>query len=187
MGARHLAHEQDDRHHHQPGRDNRRGAADRVRERLTHHPPTGRDQHEEERAQKLREQPAPFLAWIVEVFDRLHDLAIEVRQYPGLARLRLRLHHQALLPSVLDERNEALRDDTGNLPPTPCWCVLPAARSPDLGSSAGEHARLLPLSVCFARIAAARRPLAPASSGAPWRQDRHATLPRAGRSSQARL
>ena len=50
VGAGHLAHEQDDRHHHQPRRDDRGRAADRVRERLAHHPAARGDQHEEERA-----------------------------------------------------------------------------------------------------------------------------------------
>ena len=62
-----LAHEQDDRHHHQPGSDDRGGAADGVRERFAHHAAAGRDQHQEEGAEQLGDEPAPLLARVVEV------------------------------------------------------------------------------------------------------------------------
>ena len=47
VGAGHFAHKQDDRHHHQPGRDDCRGTADGVGKRLPHHPAASGDQDEE--------------------------------------------------------------------------------------------------------------------------------------------
>ena len=81
--ARHLAHEQDDRQHHQARRHDRSGAADRVRERLAHHPAAGRDEHEEERAEQLGEEASPFLRRILEVLHRfLERLESDARRTP---------------------------------------------------------------------------------------------------------
>src|SRR5664279_1785152 len=65
--AGHLAHEQDDAHHHQPRRHDGRGAADGARERLSHHPAAGGHQHQEERSEELGEQPPPFLGGVLKV------------------------------------------------------------------------------------------------------------------------
>ena len=65
MGARDGAHEEDDRHDHESGGDDRGGQADlplRVQEAAT-----SRDEHEQEGAEQLREQPAPFELRVVPV------------------------------------------------------------------------------------------------------------------------
>ena len=49
------AHEQDDRHHHQPGRDDRRSQADLPLS--VEDPSPSRDEDQHERPQQLREQP----------------------------------------------------------------------------------------------------------------------------------
>lgn len=65
MRARDGAHEQDDREHHQPGRDDCRRQADLP---LGVQDPAARgDEHEHERAQQLREQPAVLELRIVEI------------------------------------------------------------------------------------------------------------------------
>ena len=65
MRARDGAHEQDDRQHHQPGRDDRRREADLALG--VKDPAAGGDEDEHERAQQLREQPAVLERRIVEV------------------------------------------------------------------------------------------------------------------------
>jgi hypothetical protein len=67
MSAGHLAHEEDDRHHHQTGCDDRSGTADRAGKGLPHHAATGGHEDEEERSEQLREEAAPLLVRIVEV------------------------------------------------------------------------------------------------------------------------
>ena len=42
-------------------------------ERLAHHSAAGGDEHEEERAEELGEEPAPFLVRVVEVLDPFPD------------------------------------------------------------------------------------------------------------------
>ena len=59
------AHEEDDRHDHQPGRDHSRGQADLALG--VENPPARGDEHEHERPEHLREQPAPLQARIVEL------------------------------------------------------------------------------------------------------------------------
>ena len=71
VGAGHFAHKQDDRHHHQPGRDNRRATADGIGKCLPHHPAASGDEDEEKRPQQLGEQPAPLLLRIGEVRERV--------------------------------------------------------------------------------------------------------------------
>ena len=66
-----------------PGRDHGRVAADRAGERLAHHPATGGDEHQEERAEQLREQPAPLLRRVLEVLDRL----VETQELVGQRRV----------------------------------------------------------------------------------------------------
>ena len=86
------------------GRDDRRRAADRVRERLAHHPAAGRDQHEEERAEQLGEQAPPLLAGVVEVgehrLERLESVFEKAQRHPmrGL-RPGYRLIHVGSFPS----------------------------------------------------------------------------------------
>ena len=76
MSARDFAHEQDDRHDHQRrGHDGGR-TADHARERVAHHAAPGGHQHEQEGAEKLGEQAAPFLVRVVEVSDALFDLLL---------------------------------------------------------------------------------------------------------------
>ena len=75
--ARDLAHEEDDRHHHQPGCDHRRLSADLPRERVAHHPAARGHQHEEERAEQLGEEAPPFLTRILEVEDPVDDALLE--------------------------------------------------------------------------------------------------------------
>src|SRR4029077_1656968 len=88
MRARDLAHEQDDRHHHQPGRDHRRGPADRIRKRLPHNAATSGNQHQEERAQQLREQPPPLPRRILKVLEHRNDtLRGMLREVPGFIEL----------------------------------------------------------------------------------------------------
>ena len=90
MGARHLAHEHDDRHHHQPRRDHRRRSADGVRERLPHHPGARSDKNQEERPQQLRKESPPPLAWIVEVLQGVGEFPIELCQHTRSTRRCLR-------------------------------------------------------------------------------------------------
>src|SRR4029078_13205626 len=63
-----------------------------------HSPPPRRDEHEEEGSENLREQPAPLLTRVLEVVQRVDDLAIEVTKHRRCARLRLLLHCH-LLPT----------------------------------------------------------------------------------------
>ncbi len=77
VGARHLAHEQDDRHHHQPGRGDGCGAADGVGEGLAHHPAARRHEDEEEGPEQLGEEPPPLLLGVLEVLDRVDDRGLE--------------------------------------------------------------------------------------------------------------
>ena len=63
--ARDRAHEQDDGHHHQPGRDDGGRQADLALG--VQQPPAGSDEHEHERAQDLGEQPAVLEAGIFEL------------------------------------------------------------------------------------------------------------------------
>jgi hypothetical protein len=80
VGAGHFAHKQDDRHHHQAGRDDCRGTADGVGKRLPHHRAASGDEDEEKRPQHLGEQPAPLLLRIGEVRERVDQrllLALE--------------------------------------------------------------------------------------------------------------
>ena len=79
MGAGHLAHEQDDPHHHQPGCDDGCGAADRVGERLAHHPAAGGDEDEEEGPEELREQAPPLLARVLEVRRTCRQATVSYR------------------------------------------------------------------------------------------------------------
>ena len=60
-----------------PGAVTAAAAADRVRERLAHHPAAGGDQHEEERAEQLGEQAPPLLLRVLEVLDRMDDRRLE--------------------------------------------------------------------------------------------------------------
>jgi len=55
VGAGYFAHKQDDRHHHQPGRDDCCGTADGIGKRLPHHPAASGDENEEKRPQQLGE------------------------------------------------------------------------------------------------------------------------------------
>ena len=86
-----------DREHHEAGRDDCVGSADRVREGPPHHPAAGGDEHEEEGAEYLREEAAPFLARVVEVLNGLEgpllDDSAECNQTPRqtLRSLRHRL------------------------------------------------------------------------------------------------
>ncbi len=80
VSAGHLAHEEDDRHHHQTGCDDCGGTADRVGKGLPHHAATGGHEDEEERSEQLREEAAPLLARIVEVLQRRDDLVIQMAQ-----------------------------------------------------------------------------------------------------------
>ena len=63
--------------------------ADHARERVAHHAATGGHQHEEERAEQLGEQAAPFLVRVVEVSDALDDplLVASERTRAGSARV----------------------------------------------------------------------------------------------------
>ena len=61
------AHEQDDRHHHQARRSHCSGAADRTVGLSADDSAARADEHEEERAEQLREQPSPLVLRIVEV------------------------------------------------------------------------------------------------------------------------
>jgi hypothetical protein len=87
--ARHLPHEQDDGQHHQSGRNDCGAATDRAGERLVHHPAAGGDKDEEERAEELREKPAPLLGRILEVLDRSFERA-ELRADVARDRLEQR-------------------------------------------------------------------------------------------------
>jgi hypothetical protein len=80
--ARDGAHEQDDREHHQAGRDDGRGEADLslgVQE-----PTAGGDEHQHERPQQLREQPAVLELGLVEVIART-----ELERQPSFDPLRI--------------------------------------------------------------------------------------------------
>ena len=60
-------HEQDDRRDHETWRDLLCGGADRVAaEARVHHGATHRDEHEEERSEELREEPAPLVCVLAE-------------------------------------------------------------------------------------------------------------------------
>ena len=65
MRARDRTHEQDDREHHQPGGDHRRGEADLPL--AVQDPASGGDEHEHEGPEQLREQPAVLELGIVEL------------------------------------------------------------------------------------------------------------------------
>ena len=65
--ARDGPHEEDDGHDHEPRGADGRGAADRAVGGRPHHRASGTHQHEEERAEELREEPPPLMAGIVEV------------------------------------------------------------------------------------------------------------------------
>ncbi len=80
MSARHLAHEEDDRHHHQTRCDDRSSTADRAGKGLPHHAATGGHKDEEERSEQLREEAAPLLARIAEIVQRRDELAIQMTQ-----------------------------------------------------------------------------------------------------------
>ena len=60
-----------------PGATTAARAGDRVRERLAHHPAAGSDDHEQERAVELREQPPPLLPGVLEVRHRLRDVPVD--------------------------------------------------------------------------------------------------------------
>ena len=77
MGTGHLAHEQDDPHHHEPGSDDGRRAGDGVREGFAHHPAAGGDQDQKEGAEQFGKQTTPFLLRIVKVLDRMNDVRVE--------------------------------------------------------------------------------------------------------------
>ena len=62
-----------------PGRDHGCGAADRIREGLPHHSAARGDEHEEERPEQLGEQPPPFLARVLEILERVEDVASDER------------------------------------------------------------------------------------------------------------
>ena len=68
MSAGDGAHEQDDRQHHQPGRDDRGGEADLALG--VQEPAAGGDQHQHERPEQLGEQSAVLEFGIVEVRPR---------------------------------------------------------------------------------------------------------------------
>ena len=65
VGAGDGAHEQDDRHNHQPGRHHGGGQADLAL--AVEDPAAGGDEHQEEGAEQLREEPPPLQAGIVEL------------------------------------------------------------------------------------------------------------------------
>jgi hypothetical protein len=96
VGAGHFAHKQDDRHHHQPGRDDCRATADGIGKRLPHHPAASGDEDEEKRPQQFGEQPAPLLLRIGEVHERV-DQRLLVRLEKMLAR---GTHHDDFYLSV---------------------------------------------------------------------------------------
>ena len=53
---------------------------DRVRERLAHHSAARGDEHEQERAVELGEQPPPLLLRVLEVRHRLRDVPVDPTQ-----------------------------------------------------------------------------------------------------------
>ena len=140
MRAGHLAHEQDDRHHHESRRDDGRVPADRVREGLAHHPAAGGDEHEEEGAEQLREEPPPFLRRVLEVGHRVDDLDLEPPIEPAATCcLRLVDHHHPY-PS-----------EQGIKAPTAGECSRPDGREPRPGTlreQRGVDARLLCSAAC---------------------------------------
>lgn len=67
-------------------------AADRTGKGGVHHAGTGRDQHEEERAEHLREETAPLLTRVVEVFNSLVDVALVASDRTRLGDFLWRAH-----------------------------------------------------------------------------------------------
>ena len=65
---RDRAHEQDDRHDHEARRDDGRCEADLAL--ADQDPAAGRDEHQKERSEQLREQPAPFEPRVVPLLAR---------------------------------------------------------------------------------------------------------------------
>ncbi len=105
MRAGDGAHEENDRHDHEPGRNDRRGEADLAL--AVKEPAAGGDEHEHEGAEKLREEPAPLQARVVELGL---GAKLESQQLPRSRNIRP-------LPSVLIGHSANLtRDAARDLP-----------------------------------------------------------------------
>ena len=65
---------------------------DRVWERLAHHPAASGDDHEEEGAVELREEPSPLLVGVLEVAHRAGDVLVDPAEDVRLGLSHLLAH-----------------------------------------------------------------------------------------------
>jgi len=85
VGAADLAHEEDHSHHQEPGGGHGSSTRDRHPADRRHHAGPHADKNEEKGAEKLREQPAPFVRSVVKIPQPRRILAtVDLRQ-EGLA------------------------------------------------------------------------------------------------------
>ena len=110
------AHEEDDRHDHEPGGDHGGGQADLAL--ADQDPAPGGDEHQEEGPEQLREEPAPFALGVVPFLPR----AELERQPVWNALLRFVDGIGAVdrrLTGRLDDSRTIPRRETAALPATP--------------------------------------------------------------------
>ncbi len=86
MGARHLAHEKNDRHHHQAGSDHLRPASHHPLAKSVYDRGPGSHHHQQESPHHFGEETAPFVRGIVKV-PQPRRLEVEPRASPGHPRL----------------------------------------------------------------------------------------------------